>query len=88
VITSNYYILSGINQSEQNAADGAQNQRFYALLAADTQSKFDSGDAARNLSAYLAGGNSITARRVALGGCRINMICIHSVCRVKCYVKG
>jgi hypothetical protein len=88
VITSGFYILSGIDQSKPNAADGDQIQSFYASLATDTQSELDNGDAARNLSAYLAGGNSITARRVTPRGCHFNVRCIHSICRITCIVKG
>jgi hypothetical protein len=82
-ITSVFNFLNRFNKSEPNAAGGAQNPSFYALLTAATQSEFDTVDAAPIVFAYVPDGNSIATPR--LGNTRCNVRCFNFLIIPVCY---
>jgi hypothetical protein len=83
---SAFHFLNGINQSTPNAAGGAQNQGFYALLASVNQSEFSTGDAARNIFPYAGDGRSAATAR--LGPARCNVKCFNILIYPFCYAAN
>jgi hypothetical protein len=83
---SPFNFLNGVNRSEPNAADEAQNESFYYLLTADTQSEFNRRGTARNVLTIVCDGNLTATRIVARKGCKV--LCKHSVCHVRCDKDG
>jgi hypothetical protein len=74
-IRNAFNFLYSVNQSEPNAAVGAQNPGFYALLREVNQSEFNTGVAARNVFASVPEVNSIGTARLG-----------PKTCNVRCFV--
>jgi hypothetical protein len=68
-ITRTFNFLNGFNKSEPNAAGGAQNSGFYALLTAVNQSEINTGEADGNVFSHVADGKSTATGRTKTKKC-------------------
>jgi hypothetical protein len=75
-----------MNQSEPNAAVGAQNPVFHALLTAANQSEFNTGNAARNFFASVPEVKSIGTARMGPKRCDVRCIIFYFLpfCHFNC----